>query len=283
MLFMLDMDKNGKISLRDMQQFAVWCGLATEHMASRDPQSFQSEVQAQCTLAMWKQVCLVDGGRRAFSEWFQRLFSVGMAVRLPQHPDRVFVNNEAVATLHDVLSIQELYGINYQSLIDLMQRVAEDMGDLDLYDSTLDNLIPIRVLHIFADNFIEGFVNMMQSLDFTPDKYRSVLRGKSIPVDQSDQSIPETGEGGAGVGEETRTDNGKPSPLDTEDSGSGDESDSSISTSTTMSDSLILSSSSSSSASHSSSSAAAAASALRFDDGGSTPQRKFPIIPALRL
>ena len=144
---MLDMDKNGKITMPDMMKFADWCAAVTRFVWEQnksDQQSFLSELQAQCTLTMWKQVCISQQGKKAFADWFLRLFSVGMVVKLSKYPETTFLNTDTVSTLHEILSIQELYGINCQALIDLMQRMGEEMGILKLDDEDLDDVIPVK-------------------------------------------------------------------------------------------------------------------------------------------
>ena len=335
-LFMLDVDKNGKFSMDDLIKFSHWCvqvtspnmnnnnnsanvataaggahaennqmggatggklslGLASlldiSNQSSSnqwiDQQSFKSEIQAQCTLHMWKQISS-ENGKQAFSDWFVRLFSAGMVVRVNQlhqlrqkkqeenekrrlmrsrqnrrgsrieaslpsedktsarstdsemsstrssvtcseddddysyadddeedlHEDHEeedkneeelgeesaaahqaavseeeeaklkeatessknspkyqssFISTDTVSTLHEILCIQELYGISCQALIDVMQRVGEELGMMGLDDEDLDDVIPAKIVHLFAENFSSGFCNMMNQLGF--DKY----------------------------------------------------------------------------------------------------------------
>lgn len=80
-----------------------------------------------------------------------------------------FISTDTVSTLHEILCIQELYGINCQALIDVMQRVGEELGMMGLDDEELDDVIPAKIVHMFAENFCSGFCNMMNQLGF--DKY----------------------------------------------------------------------------------------------------------------
>ena len=255
-LFMLDVDKNGKFTIDDMTKFAEWCATVTVHVPRGDQQSFRSEVQAQCTLHMWKQIN-TENGKEAFSDWVVRLFSTGMVVRLkrkkatveqqqqqqqepisialpnsilqkqqqhhhhhhheddehldhgsgddtdtesdertrdektqeksPKATSVMFISTDTVITLHKILTIQELYGINCQALIDLMQRVGEELGMMGLDDEELDDVIPANVIHIFAENFVTGFLSMMDQLGF--DKYLALTqkRQEQQQVDDSDE------------------------------------------------------------------------------------------------
>ncbi len=80
-----------------------------------------------------------------------------------------FISTDTVSTLHEIFCIQELYGINCQALIDVMQRVGEELGMMGLDDEELDDVIPAKIVHMFAENFCSGFCNMMNQLGF--DKY----------------------------------------------------------------------------------------------------------------
>jgi hypothetical protein len=95
-LFMLDVDKNGKFTLDDLLKFTEWTSSVTMHIVN-NPQSFsvtfyklpnnyQSELQAQCTLNMWRQIN-IPNGVLAFCDWFVRLFAVGMIVRVQKKED----------------------------------------------------------------------------------------------------------------------------------------------------------------------------------------------------
>ncbi|KAL9647385.1 hypothetical protein ABK040_011749 [Willaertia magna] len=169
-LFMLDVDKNGKFSSEDLMKFAEWCGSVTGHIKA-DQQSFKSELQAQCTLHMWKQINTARNGKEIFGDWFVRLFSVGHILKVPKYPNIHWVSVDTVSTIHELLSIKELYGIDCQQLIGLMQSVGEEKGLMSLDDEDLDDVIPIQVIHDFAVSFITGFLNMMSSFGFTREKY----------------------------------------------------------------------------------------------------------------
>ncbi|KAG2385617.1 hypothetical protein C9374_003432 [Naegleria lovaniensis] len=169
-LFMLDFDKNGKFSLDDLMKFTDWCGTVTEHLKT-DQQSFKSELQAQCTLHMWKQINTARNGKQVFGDWFVRVFSVGHIVKCPKYPKTHWVSIDTASIIHELLSIKELYGISCQELINLMQSVGEEKGLMSLDDEELDEVIPTDVIHDFAVSFITGFLNMMSSLGFSPEKY----------------------------------------------------------------------------------------------------------------
>ena len=189
-LFMLDVDKNGKFSLDDLNKFADWCGSVTEHLKS-DQQSFKSELQAQCTLHMWKQINTARNGRQVFGDWFVRLFSVGRVVKVAKYPKTHWVSIDTASVIHELLSIKELYGISCQQLIDLMQSVGEEKGLMSLDDEQLDEIIPTEVIHDFAVAFINGFLNMMSSLGFSPEKYltSNTTNNTDVKVETTDQKV----------------------------------------------------------------------------------------------
>jgi hypothetical protein len=74
-----------------------------------------------------------------------------------------------------------------------MQRVGEEMGQLRLDNEALDNVVPAKVIHLFAENFANGFVGMMTKLGFNYENVPSPPLSASFtiapkPLVQDDES-----------------------------------------------------------------------------------------------
>lgn len=157
-LYMLDADKDGKFSLNDLFAFAEFCAKITKHTNQR---TFQNELQAQCTLCMWKQLS-TENGKRDFIEWFGRLFLV--TSKMDGKPN--MLSTDVVSTIHELLEIKQTYGVTCQTLIVLMQNVGEEMGLMKLDDEELDDYVPLQVVEIFAEEFVNGVLKMMTEIGF---------------------------------------------------------------------------------------------------------------------
>jgi hypothetical protein len=62
---MLDFDKNGKFTKSDFKNFFNFCLKASENSKLSEEQNWQNEIEAQCTLCLWKQVS-TNTGKKAF-------------------------------------------------------------------------------------------------------------------------------------------------------------------------------------------------------------------------
>lgn len=63
--------------------------------------------------------------------------------------------------MHQVLGIKKMYGLDFQGFFDLLQRVAEEHALMTLQDVTLDDVVPLAVVEVFAQDFIQGFMKLM--------------------------------------------------------------------------------------------------------------------------
>lgn len=171
-LYILDYDKNGKFSLEDLQQFSEFCCKISNNNPSlqNNYPAFAQEIEAQCTLCMWQQVCLEEG-KKSFINWFVRLLSTNMKVKVKDYENVIFVNTDIVITLYELLLIKESYEIKPQSLISLMQSVGEELNLMKVNDEQLDNLVPLECISFFASNFVEGFLRVMTDLGFVKNVY----------------------------------------------------------------------------------------------------------------
>jgi len=110
----------------------------------------------------------IDGARR-FGEWFSRLFSENGAVTTFEgFPGQTFLSVGTVKTMHQLLGIKKMYGLDFQGFFDLLQRVAEEKSLMILQDVTMDDVVPKVVVDAFAQDFIQGFMKLMSELGFEP-------------------------------------------------------------------------------------------------------------------
>eukprot|EP01098_Paradermamoeba_levis_P008170 TRINITY_DN3386_c0_g1_i1.p1 TRINITY_DN3386_c0_g1~~TRINITY_DN3386_c0_g1_i1.p1 ORF type:complete len:226 (-),score=50.98 TRINITY_DN3386_c0_g1_i1:82-759(-) len=165
-LFVLDKNLDGKFSVQECIDFAELCCSREFHKAH----DFQTQVQAYCTMLMWKEVGK-EKGDAVFVDWFVKLFTENMKTHhFKDYPGITFLNRDTIKTLHEILNIRVQYGMDYQSFFDLMQRVGEEQNLMSLEDEQLDDVVPSDVIKQFAHNFIKGgFIALMLELGFDPD------------------------------------------------------------------------------------------------------------------
>eukprot|EP00276_Gloeochaete_wittrockiana_P009732 CAMPEP_0184647952 /NCGR_PEP_ID=MMETSP0308-20130426/5001_1 /TAXON_ID=38269 /ORGANISM="Gloeochaete witrockiana, Strain SAG 46.84" /LENGTH=235 /DNA_ID=CAMNT_0027079393 /DNA_START=13 /DNA_END=723 /DNA_ORIENTATION=+ len=164
-LFVLDSDRDGRISLNELFAFAELFGKRQKLYKSHE---YEMQMRAYCTLQMWK-VVSCPGGMDSLVKWLCDLFSQCLPVEhFATHPNEVFVNRDVIKTVHEIMNVRASYGIEFQDLFDLMQRVGEDMGTMTLDDEQLDDVVPLSVLRKFFHDFTVGFMQLMTELGFPP-------------------------------------------------------------------------------------------------------------------
>ncbi|KAK3284161.1 hypothetical protein CYMTET_8184 [Cymbomonas tetramitiformis] len=114
-------------------------------------------MQGYCSLQLWNSVGTVEG-RAAFETWFGKLITENEEVSyFEEHPDVVFISRDTIQTMYEILSVSETHGMDFQSFFDLLQRVGEEKGTMDLENEALDDFAPLDVVKDFATSFINGF------------------------------------------------------------------------------------------------------------------------------
>mmetsp|Transcript_7484 Transcript_7484/g.11100 ORF Transcript_7484/g.11100 Transcript_7484/m.11100 type:complete len:239 (-) Transcript_7484:47-763(-) len=181
-IFMLDVNKDGKITLDDIMQFSSWVGSITEEIYESNREQFTEEVHGQCTLYLWKEAYY---NQEDFCNWFVRLFSAASIVHVPRYPDIVFVTTDVISILHDILNVQENFGMNVQIFISILQHVGEEKNMLNLSDTNLDDVLPATVIKILASHFIQGYLDMMVDLGFDYHTYFPVHDHSKPPSSNS--------------------------------------------------------------------------------------------------
>ena len=80
-----------------------------------------------------------------------------------------YLSESTLMTLHTLFSISDGYGISFQYFFDLCQRCGEEKGELNLNEEKYDDKIPVSVISDFSFDFINGYINLMESLGFDRD------------------------------------------------------------------------------------------------------------------
>eukprot|EP01121_Diplochlamys_sp_Union-15-3_P000867 TRINITY_DN10728_c0_g1_i2.p1 TRINITY_DN10728_c0_g1~~TRINITY_DN10728_c0_g1_i2.p1 ORF type:complete len:189 (-),score=18.94 TRINITY_DN10728_c0_g1_i2:73-639(-) len=163
-LFVMDKSRSGKFYAEEIIDF---CTLYLErHAKNKTNVDFLKEFQGYCTLQLWNFVS--NHGQEAFVDWFCKLFSHNRIFFYKTRPKVVYLTQDSIKTLHEILNISKTYGLEFQSFFDLCQKVGQEMK---LYKESkrIDDVVPLEVIKIFAADFITGFIKYMEELGFEPD------------------------------------------------------------------------------------------------------------------
>lgn len=167
-LFVLDTEKQGKITLPMLLQFAeTCCDLEKNHFS--DEKQFETQFKAYCTLRLWNSVSMPFGVEH-FATWFCRLFLVNTLrhtrayVRDKKTTEKM-IRDWALRPLQILLGGGSC-GMEWSDFFNLMQRTGEEKNDTWLTDRRLDWTLPVSVVRQFGTDFIVGFIGMMIDLGF---------------------------------------------------------------------------------------------------------------------
>jgi hypothetical protein len=64
-----------------------------------------------------------------------------------------------------MLKVEDIYGLNFTSFVELLQRSAEEQG-LMFQDGEFRNVVPLVIAEKLAAEFIKGSIKMMRELSF---------------------------------------------------------------------------------------------------------------------
>lgn len=186
-LFVLDADRNGRVTLQELMQFATMCAKKRKDFRQHE---FPLQMKGFCTLCMFDAVTVE--GEEAFVLWFTLLFSESHHVKtFADYPGVAFCSRDAAHTVHEVLQIDDNYGYDVQRFFDLCQRTGEELGVMSIEDERLDELIPREALEMFARSFIQGLLRLMtHQLHFTPLPPQPPPLPKPLPAAASTAHAP---------------------------------------------------------------------------------------------
>mmetsp|Transcript_28516 Transcript_28516/g.39397 ORF Transcript_28516/g.39397 Transcript_28516/m.39397 type:complete len:216 (-) Transcript_28516:204-851(-) len=155
-LFVIDRSLDGKYTLEKLMGFFELCG---ERARLYRAHEFQAQIHGFCALQLWNCVASREG-KDKFESWFCHLIQESEAVcqgvkgRIGRGE---FVSRDTIQDLYEVLSVFENHGMDFQSFFDLLQRVGEEKGAMDLENESLDDYAPLEVLRDFSSSYILGF------------------------------------------------------------------------------------------------------------------------------
>jgi len=168
LLFALDRTKDGKFDIDEILSFhdKIYSLQAADH--SNHNFDARAHLQAYCSLLMFNKVS-EPNGIEVFSIWLGNLLAANLGLeQFRSRPMLPFLRSDTIKTLHQVLNIQEFYGIDFQAFFDLLQQAAEEKAIISLKDEEFDDVVPLSVVKEFARDFIKGFIGLMQDLGFQP-------------------------------------------------------------------------------------------------------------------
>lgn len=162
-LFLLDTDKDGRFTLQDFEEFAVYCRDEKENFKLYE---FSFQLQARSTLKMWNS--LQNGSDGDFKAWIGRLLHESCDRKSFSIPSNLllveFVGIEAVNLLYEIMEMKMLKSFTVQNFLHLLQQAAEEADLMPLEDIKLDNMVPLCICQNFAEEFLVGFSTLFKEI-----------------------------------------------------------------------------------------------------------------------
>mmetsp|Transcript_14550 Transcript_14550/g.17627 ORF Transcript_14550/g.17627 Transcript_14550/m.17627 type:complete len:218 (+) Transcript_14550:206-859(+) len=154
-LFVLDRGATGQFQLGDLLAFYDTCA---DRAKLYRPHEFQAYIQGYCSLQLWSSVATPEG-KQNFTNWFGALVlnNEKEVHTFEEHTGVTFVTRDTLQIIYEILNVTETHGMDFQSFFDLLQRVGEEKGTMDLENEALDDYAPLDVIEDFAGKFIGGF------------------------------------------------------------------------------------------------------------------------------
>ena len=165
-LWVLDGDRDGRFSLGELRRFIELAGQRFKHYL---PHEFESSMRGFCMLQLWESV-RGEAGKAAFCEWFCKLLCENAPVQhFDQVPGVAFIGRDTVQTVHALLQVQMMHDVGFQEFLDLLQRTGEEKSILDIDEEELDDVVPLEIMRLFAEEVISSYSAMFTTLGFGDD------------------------------------------------------------------------------------------------------------------
>ena len=162
-LWVLDGDRDGRFSLGELRRFIELAGQRFKHYL---PHEFESSMRGFCMLQLWESV-RGEAGKAAFCEWFCKLLCENAPVQhFDQVPGVAFIGRDTVQTVHALLQVQMMHDVGFQEFLDLLQRTGEEKSILDIDEEELDDVVPLEIMRLFAEEVISSYSAMFTTLGF---------------------------------------------------------------------------------------------------------------------
>lgn len=162
-LFVLDEDRDGRVTLEELINFAVFCMV---HLKNYKTHEFQSQLQAFTTLQIWHELKKPDGESDVVA-WIARLLYENEEVSYFENkPNIAFVKMDSVKHLYDFCNVKVLNGLDLQRFFDLLQQCGEEAGLMALECEELDDYVPLPICQDFCLHYIKGLTKLMKEIGF---------------------------------------------------------------------------------------------------------------------
>jgi len=162
-LFVLDDDKDGRVTIEELTHFAMFC---SKHMKNYKTYEFQSQLQAFTTLQLWHALKQPDGENEVVA-WIGRLLYENEEVSYFENkPGIAYVKMDTVKHLYEFCNLKVMNGMNLQRFFDLLQQSGEELGLMALECEELDDYVPLVICQDFAREFIKGLTKLMKEIGF---------------------------------------------------------------------------------------------------------------------
>lgn len=161
-LYVLDEDKDGRFTCKELVHFATYC---LKNVPNFKAYEFHFQIQAQSTILLWHELNSTNG-EDDFTAWIGRLIYENKGVDyFDIVPDIPFVKIESVKLLYDILDMNLLNGFTYQNFFYQLQQAAEELDMMALDCRELDDFVPLTVCQEFARDFQIGFRSLFTEIE----------------------------------------------------------------------------------------------------------------------
>lgn len=75
-----------------------------------------------------------------------------------------YLHVDALEALHHLLKVQDNLSLDFQGFFDLLQRVGEERGYMDLRDEEQDDWVPVPVVRDFVVGMYRGAYRLMSDI-----------------------------------------------------------------------------------------------------------------------
>jgi hypothetical protein len=157
-LWVADRDHDGRVTLDDLFELVEFCKDAMKKSPSKQHER-ETMIQSICTETLWEAVRLE---KDMFVGWTCSLALEASTKRRRfwRHGSHVYIDTGAVEALHRFLRMSD-YGIELQGFVDLLQRVAEEAGLMDLHDPEQDDFVPLGSVKMWLSEVYTGATRLL--------------------------------------------------------------------------------------------------------------------------